>query len=154
MSQEQFRRNAAVSNDLAKMGTYFIGVALIVSSFAFAGTAALRELPESPLFGWATSALSPAPETHQTRLSQAVANAREIRAALAKPIPRPVPLPPITAKLAYGHLKPGGNGAISVANVDRKPKLPKAGMDAMAMSVSSSNYRASSAVVPEMHRVY
>ena len=47
-----------------------------------------------------------------------------------------------------------GKGAASVASVDRKPiKLPKAGMDARAMDMSSAK-RASSAVMPELHRIY
>ena len=132
------------ARDLTKIGSYMVAVVVLVSSFAMAGMAALS--PESPLLGWAATALEPS-EKHVTRLDQAVANAREIRAALAKPIPRPEPLPPITAKLAYGHLKPGGTGAVA------ERKLPSASMNAMAMDVSSS-YRASSATIPEMHKVY
>ena len=139
------------TRDLAKAGTYLVAIGLLFGSFAVAG-AALRDLPDSPFFGWATAALEPSTELQATRVSQVVANAREIRAALAKPIPRPEPLTPITAKLAYGHLKPGGNGASAVTQ--RKPKLPKAGMEAMAMDTSPSSFRASSTVMPELHKVY
>jgi hypothetical protein len=90
--------------------------------------------------------------TQETRLSQALINSREIKAALAKPIPRPEPLPPITAKLMYGHLRPGGSGA-TAQNFERV-KLPKAALEANAM-VDQPNYlRANSATITDLHRVY
>lgn len=64
-----------------------------------------------------------------TKLSIAIENAREIRAALAKPVPGPDPLPPITAKLAHGHLK-GGKAAARQHHAFRLPK--DEAMDALA----------------------
>ena len=84
---------------------------------------------------------APAP----TRLSLAVESAREIRAALARPIPPPAPLQPITAQVAYGHLK---SGKSPVAKV---PRLNPAALDAMASADVGTQ-----APIPraELHRVY
>jgi hypothetical protein len=78
-------------------------------------------------------------------LSLAVESAREIRAALAKPIPPPPPLQPITAQLAYGHLKSGRSMVV------KAPKLPRAALDAMA---SADTGRAAPLPPVELHRVY
>ena len=144
--------------DLAKVATYFIAATVILSSVAYGSVAALRELSDTPFLSWATAASEPS-EKPLTRLDSVVNNAREIRAALEKPIPRAEPLSPITAKLAYGHLKPGGNGATAVAaitvNAQRKLKIPKAAMNAMAMDTSTSfGSQASSAVRADLHKVY
>ena len=141
------RRNA---HDLAKAGVYILGVGLLLGSVAFAGGTALRELPNSPIFNWAADLIEPA-ASQETRLSQALINSREIKASLAKQIRRPEPLPPITAKLAYGHLRPGGSGATAL-NFE-KSKLPKAALDAQAMD-GPNRFRASSAVVSDLHKVY
>jgi len=97
------------ARDLVKAGGYILGVGVLLASVALAGASALRELPNAPVFNWMAELIEPA-STQETRLSQALINSREIKAALAKPIPRPEPLPPITAKLTYGHLRPGGSG--------------------------------------------
>ena len=97
------------TRNFSHLGAYVFGTALLFSSFALAATIVLREFADTPFVSWTAAVLEPAPK-EPTRLSVAVTNAREIRAALAKPIPGPDPLPPITAKLAYGHLKPGGKG--------------------------------------------
>ena len=133
------------ARDLANAGSYLIAILILVGAFSFGGMAALS--PKSSLIGWAAMEEQP-PQKQLTHLDRAVATAREIREALAKPIPGPAPLPPITAKLAYGQLKPNGKGAVA----ERGPVLPKAAVDAMAMDLSS--YRSSSAVRPEMHKVY
>ena len=141
------RRNA---HDLAKAGVYILGVGLLLGSVAFAGATALRELPHSPIFSWAVDLIEPA-ASQETRLSQSLINAREIKAALAKQIPRPEPLLPIAAKLAYGHLRPGGSGTTGLSF--EKSKLPKAALDAQAMD-GPNRFRASSAVVSDLHKVY
>ena len=139
------------ARDLANAGFYLCCVCVLIGSCALAGAAALKQASESPIYNWAASALEIS-HRETTRASQMVANAREIQAALAKPIPRPEPLPPITAKLAYGQLRTVGSGAI-MAN--HKPKLPKEALDAMAMDTSvAQKFRASSAVTPELHKVY
>jgi len=134
--------------DLGYAGAYVLSGGLLLGSMAFAGAAAWSEMQESPFVSWVASTLEISRNQPSTRMTLLIDNAREIRAALAKPIPRPEPLPLITAKLAYGHLKPGASGATAIA------QQGKAGMNAMAMDVSSSNFRASSAVIPEMHKVY
>jgi hypothetical protein len=141
------RRHA---RDLAHAGTYLCCLGVLVVGAAYGAVTSTTSIPDT-LFAWPAPSLYRS-EPQPTRLSIAVANAREIREALAKPIPSPAPLSPITAKLAYGHLKPGGKGYTATAA--KKPKLPKNGLDAMAMDVSANSFRASSAVIPEMHKVY
>ena len=46
-----------------------------------------------------SAAFSRAPDREKTVLDQRIESAREVRRALAKRIPPPAPLPPITAKL-------------------------------------------------------
>ena len=135
------------ARDLAHAGTYLCCLGVFVAGVAYGAVATSRPVA---LFDW----LAPSPDRSEpTRLSIAVANAREIREALSKPVPGPPPLPPITAKLAYGHLKPGGKDYTATAAAEKKPRLPKNGHDAMAMDVSPS-FRARSAVILEMHKVY
>jgi len=87
-----------------------------------------------------------------TRLSIAVESAREIRAALERPIPPPPPLPPITAQVAHGQFKPGNKHA------NRPPRLPKAALDAMASAEppAFAQPAAPRAQLPrvELHRIY
>jgi hypothetical protein len=118
---------------------------------AYAGAAALKDAPDSALFGRLADALDNS-SAEKTHVSQIAASAREVRAALARPIPRPEPLQPITATLAYGHLKPGGKAA--AVSVRHKRKLPQQALEAMAMDVSSSSAPASRPVTPELHKVY
>ena len=96
------------ARELAHAGTYLCCLGVLVAGVAYGAVASTTSIPDA-LFDWLAPSID-ASESQPTRLSVAVANAREIREALGKPIPRPAPLPPITAKLAYGHLKPGGNG--------------------------------------------
>ena len=138
------------ARDLAHTGTYLCCLGVLVAGVAYGAVASTTSIPDA-LFDWLAPSVD-ASKSQPTRLSVAVANAREIREALDRGIPGPAPLPPITAKLAYGHLKPGGNGHAAIA--EKKPKLPKNGLDAMAMDVSANSFRASSAVIPEMHKVY
>ena len=63
----------------------------------------------------------------KTILDERIATAREIKEALRRPIPRPEPLGPITAKLA----NPQSSKMASAPN--KKIKLPQAALDAMAM---------------------
>jgi hypothetical protein len=76
-----------------------------------------------------------------TRIALAVQNAREIREALATPIPRPEPLPSITAKAA---------NAVPRIVVDVRSKLPRAVLDAMLMDTG----RTSTSAPPELHGVH
>ena len=137
------------ARDLAHAGTYLCCLVVLVAGVACGAVASTTSIPDT-LFDWLAPSLDRS-EPQPTRVTIAVANAREIREALAKPIADPAPLPPISAKLAYGHLKPGGKGYAATAE---KPRLPKTGLDAMAMDASANSFRASSAVIPEMHKVY
>ena len=137
--------------DRAHAGKYIYCLGVLVAGVAYcAVVSTTTSIPET-LFDWLASS-SDRSEPQHTRLSIAVANAREIREALAKPISGPAPLPPITAKLAFGHLKPGAKGY--TATGEKKPRLPKNGLDAMATGASANSFKASSAVIPEMHKVY
>jgi len=105
----------------------------------------------SSFFSDLASFLEPEPDPVPTRLSIAVENAREVQAALAKPIQPPAPLQPITAKLAHGQLKPGSR----VAHPHR-PKIPKAAMNVMASAGAGAETPRPQAtpVQVDLHRVY
>ena len=89
----------------------------------------------------AGAGLSRPAETEKTLLDHRVESSREIRQALLRPIPRPEPLQPITAKLAR-RLEP--------TKLASKPKLSKEARDAFASSdfsaSPSQNY-----VLPDRH---
>jgi len=142
------RQNA---RDLTHAGAYVCSVAILLGSAAYA-TASYH--PNSSLLSWMAPSLVRA-EPEPTRISVASRNAREIREALARPIAKPEPLSPITAKLAYGHLRPGGKGYMA-ATAQHKPKRSSEGHDAMAMQPEPGfgSFRSSSAVAPELHKVY
>ncbi len=94
-----------------------------------------------------------------TRLQLAVENAREIRAALAKPLPPPEPLQPITAKLTRGRLLPGHKAAHTVkapapAAADKAHKLPPAALHAMASAKMEKPAPAPAPSPVDIHRVY
>lgn len=136
------------TRDIAHSGLYLGCVALLVGSVAFAGAAVVTDASDSPLFSWAASSdESSAPQS--THISRTVANARAIRAALARPIPGPDALPPITEKVAIGRFLRHG-GANAMARSQRSPvDVVEVAADAPTVS-----YRASSAVIPELHKVY
>ena len=140
--------------DLAHAGIYLCCLCAIIASVIVASAVAFREVPNSVLFEWLHHDLSGPAERNGSHLSATIKNAREIQAALAKPIPAPSPLPPITAQLAYGYLKPGASAQMMAR--DQKPekrRLPKAAMEAFAMD-GMYNSSASNAVNPELHKVY
>ena len=130
--------------DLAHAGIYFCVVAALIIVAAFSAASSIPSIVSVIVSSSADADEQP------TRLSVAVANAREIRDALEKPIPGPPPLQPITAKLAYGHLKPGGNG--DGATAKQLPKIPKRALDAWAMD--TGEFRTRSVKPPELHKVY
>jgi hypothetical protein len=137
--------------DLAHAGFYLLTLGALLGGLTFVATAALTNLSDSTLAEWLTDS-DPQEDTQETRISRVVANARQIQASLANPIPGPGPLPPITAKIAYGHLKPGAQNSQTTAY--RTPKIPKAALDAMAMDRSSIMQQVFSAPPPELHKVY
>ena len=82
-----------------------------------------------------------------TRIAVAVRNAREIRAALATPIARPQPLPPMTAKPANA-VPPS---IMAYQKPKKLPKLSSEAMNAMAMDTPRTT-----SLNPEFdrHKVY
>jgi hypothetical protein len=145
--------------DLAHPGTYLLCLALLIvggtygSVYAF--TSSGQDFLESVL------PLN-ADDDQRTRIGEVVATAREVREALARPLPPLEKLPPITATVAYGHLRPEGNGQLAIAAQKRKERrsIRKEAMEANAMVLdfsSTSNHlqrRPAKAVVPELHKVY
>jgi hypothetical protein len=67
----------------------------------------------------------------KTTLDERIATARAIKEALRRPIPRPEPLAPITAKVA----NPEGSKIATAP--EKKIKLPRAALNAMAMDQTS-----------------
>ena len=74
-------------------------------------------------------------EQEKTVLAERIESAREIRRALARPVPPPDPLPPVTAKLAHQLEEPQQKLAATGTTKDkpRKLKIPAAARNAMAM---------------------
>jgi hypothetical protein len=138
------------ASDLRNAGLYLFALAILGGGLVLGGMVIAERASANGLFAEMASFFEPEPERAPTRLSIAFENAREIQAALAKPMPPLAPLPPITAKLAYGHLKPGTRVA------QRPLKLSKEAMDAMASAGARADTRsAHSALAPvELHRVY
>ena len=82
--------------------------------------------------GRASTGLMQPAERDRTFLDQQIESAREIRAALARPIARPAPLPPITARPLHD---------VRAAEQARlRPHAPASGpgMDAMAMDTGAA----------------
>jgi hypothetical protein len=77
------------------------------------------------------------PGSAKTLLAERIETARQIREALAKPIPPPEPLGPITARPAAQPAKAARTDGTS------PPKLSRSARDAMAQDVPRSSYSAS-----------
>ena len=151
------------ARDLRNAGLYLVASTVLAAGIVLGGAfLAERAMVNSAFAGianaFAETGSSPeTPESMPTRVSLVVANAREIRDALAKPHPPLAPLPPITEKLAYGHLKPGSR--VAQSSVPQRPlKLKQEAMNAMASAgpQPGDETRAShSASAPvDLHRVY
>ena len=80
----------------------------------------------------------------ETKLTEGIANAREIRAALAKPIPQPEPLGPITHQAATER---------TVEPVETKP-MPKPKLSIRARQAHASTRYQHSYQSYDRHRVY
>jgi hypothetical protein len=138
------------TSDLRNAAVYLIAVMLLIGGLLTGVIALAQRVMESPLPQSVATFLDLGEDGAPTYLHLAIENAREIRAALAKPIQSQQPLPPIAAKLAYGHLRPGNNRKSAVAS-HKTPTLPRAALEAMA-----STQRTSFSPPPqiELHRVY
>jgi hypothetical protein len=74
------------------------------------------------------------PAREKTVLDERIATAREVKEALRRPIPRPEPLGPITAKVANAL---GRNVvAVPATKTTKITKIPRAALNAMAMDHS------------------
>jgi hypothetical protein len=111
---------------------------------AYCGVAAALVICSSLSLAFVINAgagLSQTAEIEKTLLDYRVESSREIRQALSKPIPRPEPLGPITAKLAR---------SVEAPKLAAKPKLSKQATDAFASAdlpvVPSRTY-----AVPDRH---
>jgi hypothetical protein len=95
----------------------------------------------------ASAAIARQSEREKTRLDERIAAARSIKQALTKPVPRPEPLPPITAKPEYAAAK-----AAAAAKVTQR-KLSAEARDAMASTDFSAQSPTQPAVVYDRHAV-
>lgn len=116
-------------NELNRAGTccffYVAGLLVILSTFLVSGYFGLSQA--------AYAALDvPSAKAEQTRLDIVTANAREIRAALARPVQQPQPLGPIREKSAHGL---GGPNVLARQSV--KQKLTPEAENAFASSSAS-----------------
>ena len=148
------------SRDLAHAGFYLCAIIVVVGALSLGISALSQALASSSAFQSIATLLDGDADAEQsrTRLEVVVGNAREIRAALARPTPPREALPPITAKLASGSLRKGVSPvAVSPTTVRAVTKitvnkLPRAAQDAMAMDTSSAKRVAAPQV--ELHKVY
>ncbi len=135
--------------DLRNAGLYIFGLAALAGALVIGGGFVGNRVASSSTLQGIASIFDSDGDHSKTRVSVVVANAREIRAALEKPMPPRQALPPITAKLAIGALRPGSRVA------DTQPKVPKLSAAAMdAMASADTRPRFSSSAPPELHRVY
>jgi hypothetical protein len=135
-----------MQRDLANAGYYVCALGALIAALVVASAATVKSVADAPLFGWVTAILEPEAAS-ETRLSQALFNSEEIRAALAKPVAPPARLPPITASVAIGHLLPGSKHAAHAT----RPRLSSEALNAMAMGVPQTTR---AYAPPDQHRVY
>lgn len=134
--------------DIGNAGLYLCAIVALLGGVALAGAMAFTAVPGTSLSGWMASVVASGPES-ETRLSQALADSQEIKAALAKPVAAVKPLPPITAKVAYGHLLSHPTRAVATHKPSREA------LNAMAMDVPYGARPAGNTFKPpELHKVY
>ena len=132
--------------DLRNAGVYLLTVLALVAGVIAGGALVVERNAHGTVLQTLASLFDEADEERApTRLSLAVEEARQIRAALEKPLPPPAPLQPITATVAHGDLR---SGKASLAK-HKVPKFPKEALDAMA-----SNELHSPPPRVELHKVY
>ena len=139
-------------HDLVYAGIYLCAVTLASGVVVVAGAAGLRAGLDTPVLERLASALGPE-NKGETWLNEAMRNAQEIKAAISRPIPPPEPLPPITAKLAYGNLLPGRSHATAVKPISRKAQNAMA-MEHRAPYGDDLGPARRTFVPPELHKVY
>ena len=137
--------------DLRNAGLYIAALVALGVGMTLGGISVAERVAASSVIHGVAAALDEG-ENARPRMSLLVEHAREIRAALAKPTPPRAPLPPITAKLAYGHLK-NSKHAVAVTAIKKVPNLSKAARNAMA-SAEVGPPTGSSPLSVDKHRVY
>ena len=90
-------------------------------------------------------------EREKTILEERIANAREIKQALARGVPPPEPLPPVTAKPAKLHESKIG-GPEKPAKEPSKRKIPGGALNAMAMETKTGSEPQISSSAPLIDR--
>jgi len=123
---------------------YLFGLALVAGLYFSGGYFGLTQAAYGAFSFSSTEA-----RNEQTRLAIVAANAREIRAALAKPVARPEPLGPIREKAANAM---GGPKAIAQQTV--RPTLSREARNAEAMNAFASDHfgASSTAYAYDRHR--
>lgn len=119
-----------------------------IAFLAYCGAAAVLVIASSLSLALVVSAgagLSQSAEAEKTLLDYRIESSREIRQALTKPIPRPGPLAPITAKLARS-MDVTKARRMDATKVASKPKLSKQAKDAFASADLSSTSSPTSVV--------
>lgn len=150
------------ARDLAHAGLYLLSLALLLAGGYFGGAHAISHYAEPVRIATITAILPETPDP--TRLSINVATAREVRAALAKPIPGIPKLEPIAAKVAFGHYRPGGKDYMTAGIQQpkptartKRPSFPREALDAMAMQPAPVHagfgVHQQTYVTPDKHRV-
>jgi hypothetical protein len=141
------------SKDLRNAALYLVALLLLAGGLVFGGILVSQRVNAGAAIEKIISVLNVEEDEPDapTKLSIAVENAREIRAALARQIPPPPPLPPITAKVAHGHFKATGKHHVAKS----PPKLSREALNAMA-SANMAEPPRPAAPLPrvELHRVY
>lgn len=143
------------TRDLGNAAVYLVALVVLAGGLVLGGILLAQRVDAGAAVDKIISVFSQDDEPEApTRLSVAVESAREIRAALERPIAGPPPLQPITAQVAHGHFKPGRHAASGAAS--RPPKLPKAALDAMASAEPPSAPPRPLVSLPrvELHRIY
>jgi hypothetical protein len=140
--------------DLRNAGLYVFALTALASALVIGGGFMGNRVASSSTLQSIASIFDSDGDHSKTRVSVVVANAREIRAALDKPMPPRQAVPPVTAKLAIGALRPGSRVA-ATTQPNTQPKVPKLSAAAMdAMASADTRQRFSSAPPPELHKVY
>ena len=133
---------------------YLVGLILIGGLLVAAGSYGQHVATDNH---WHATLFDTEKDAGPTRLQLAVESSREIRTALATPLPPQQPLHPITAKLARGHLVPGyraAHAARTPAAGEKVHKLPKAALHAMASAKPERPAPVPAPPPVDIHQVY
>jgi hypothetical protein len=134
--------------DLTGVTAYFAAIAMLLGGIAWGVATAADALASSPAAQALSALLEADNDAERSKISHMIESSREIRAALAKPVLRR-PLPPITASVERGHLRPGAGRHASRP----KSKIPREALDAMAQGMWTASPRRTDPQF-DLHKVY